>query len=28
MRAIQTSNARIVSDSVGARLGLQITHTF
>ena len=27
-RDIQTSNARIVSDSVGARFGVQLTHTF
>ena len=28
LRDIQTSNARIVSDSVGARFGVQLTHTF
>jgi len=28
LRDIQTSNARIVSDSVGARFGVQLTYTF
>lgn len=28
LRAIQTSNATIVSDSVGARFGVQVTHMF
>ena len=28
LRAIQTSNASIVSDSVGARFGVQLTHAF